>query len=76
MKPCSWCLVLRPEIYVIQESSKLATKRFHKIIKDWVFFYILTLYLFCLLMQLQKRPQKEKKTTTTTLNNQTARALS
>ena len=33
MEPRSWCLVYEPEIYLIKKSSKLATKRFHKITK-------------------------------------------
>ena len=43
----SWCLMQGREIYLIQKSSALATKRFHKITKKTVFFlYFIFISLF------------------------------
>ena len=50
MKPRSWYLVSGPDTYLIQKSSRLAMKRFHKTTKNLIFVYILNLYLFSLLV--------------------------
>ena len=43
----SWCLMHGQEIYLIQKSSRLATKRFHKITKKTgVFLYFIFISLF------------------------------
>ena len=43
----SWCLMQGQEIYLIQKSSRLATKRFHKITKKTgVFLYFIFISLF------------------------------
>ena len=43
----SWCLMQGQEIYLIQKSSRLATKRFHKITKKTGgFLYFIFISLF------------------------------
>ena len=47
METRSWCLMQGQEIYLIQKSSRLATKRFHKITKKTgVFLYFIFISLF------------------------------